>query len=243
MSAPLYLSALSIAAAIGGSLFLFREWIASGRKRAAFLFWTIALASLFVFQVPTVLFIAATHPYTVSDFNVFYAITLPLSFFGIIMEFFGVLALTRPISKRIYTIFTLWFFGAIAFFDYEFMPGKIVMSHAVPNTAIAGYFLPLNMIAFWAVSLLAIRTKINASRRLRLGLISIAFSFLAGLARNILMLEGFAKFPPMFWFLALQSPLFFALQLAGTAFLITGFLLVSRSEIFNGISRPDSGRG
>lgn len=61
------------------------------------------------------------------------------------------------------------------------------------------------------------------------GIIFLVLALFCGLGRNFVFLKGFADYPPAFWFLALQPPILFWLQMAGSIFMLAGFMLIHRN--------------
>jgi hypothetical protein len=227
-NADFYLSLLALATGIGGGIYFLSEWVRHGRKYRFLLFWAVALFCLFLFQIPSIFFNGHAGG-IVTNFNLFFSVTLPISFLGLVAEYLGILSLARPIGTKTYLLFFAWLLAGALYFASYFAPGRTFTSHLPLYGAIVLFFLPIHFLNLWALYVLHRGTRQIRSAVYSLGLGALLISFLSGLGRNIVFLRGFAIYPASFWFLALQSEWLFLLQLSGTLFLLVGFVLIHRN--------------
>jgi hypothetical protein len=223
LSCALSLGALLIG--ILGGLYFFCEWLR--HKHASAFFWALGLFCLFLFQIPAILGDAGVR-FVLTQFNLFFAVSFPISFFGLIMIYFGILSLTEPFPRNAYLVFSVWFSASLLFFTKYFFLNQTVTSHWPLYGAILLFFLPVHILNLWALFSFSIANQCPRNCPYMLGITALTLSLLCGIGRNIVLLKWFATYPPAFWFLALQPEILFWLQISGSVLLLAGFLLLHR---------------
>ncbi|MBU6500227.1 MAG: hypothetical protein KGJ89_00110 [Patescibacteria group bacterium] len=228
LSLNFYLSATALLAGIGGGIYFLTEWLWHNRTYKFLLFWAIGLFCLFIFQIPTILTNAGRH-LVLTDFNKFFSIIIPISFLALVSIYLGILSLVKPVRKKVYISFTIWIIASLAYFGFYFWENNVFTSRIPLYGMIILFFLPIHILNLIAVSRLWAITASGKSVSYKTGLIFIVFALFCGLARNALFLYGFSVYPPAFWYLALQYPELFWLQILGIIGVLTGFLLIHKT--------------
>ena len=219
----------ALALGILTSAYFLIEWWRAHRRPRFLLLWAVALFLMYWFQVPTIL----TGPgkvITVTDFNLFFALTLPITFVALVLVYIGSLEVVGSRLKgRTRTWFLCWFLFAVIFFAYHFIMRKgVIETHTLPFVGNVAFYLPIRMlILFIFVRWLSGPTPKGAYGVL--GAAAVIGEGVIGIFRNFLVLKTILVYPPQFWYVALtSSKAFFLLQTLSIILLALGFSLLYR---------------
>ncbi|MBI3020071.1 MAG: hypothetical protein HYY60_01980 [Parcubacteria group bacterium] len=135
--------ALTLGVLASGYFFLWFWRHKDGRHSYSLLSWAFALFLMFWFQVPAIL-ARVGGGITVTDFNLFFTLTFPITFLALLLVYIGILQISGiELGKKQKIALTVWFLAAVIFFAYHFILNKGV---------IQAYLLPLGgNIVFYAV--------------------------------------------------------------------------------------------
>jgi hypothetical protein len=219
--------ALGLGVLVSGYLFI--DWIRHGRRSRVFLYWALALFLIYWFQVPVIL-TSLGRTVTVPDFNVFFALALPITFLALVLIYWGVLdALRIRLTPRAKALFGLWFLSALIFFGYHFIVrGGIIETYALPLAGNVVFYLPIRLLIIATLARWLLRRTSSALYGI-LGASGVIGESVLGLVRNFLIVKNVLIYPPQLWYLVLSSlEIFFILQTAGIILLVMGFFFFHR---------------
>jgi hypothetical protein len=184
---------------------------------------------MYWFQVPVIL-TNLGKVITVTDFNLFFALTLPINFLALVLIYWGSIEVLgsrlKPKSRK---LLIGWFLFAVVFFVYHFIARKGVIE--VYSLPIVGNFLlyvPLNSIIIITFVRWFSRSSVKTMNGV-LGGTAIMGACVLGIVRNVMIIKNIFAYPPQFWYVVLTSAkAFFVLQTVSILLLVTGFFLLHR---------------
>lgn len=222
--------ALALVLGIASSVYLFTAWVRHPKKRPTFLlFWASALFLVYWFQVPVILTNLGWTT-TITSFNFFFAITLPVTFLALSLIYWGVLDVLRiQLQPRSKHLFLIWTFCAILFFAYHFIVRQgIIDTYALPLIGNLAFYLPIRVLIIFTLIGWIARTK-SKNRQGVIGASFVIGESLLGISRNFLVTKYVLTYPPQFWYVVLTNlKIFFILQTASIIFLVFGFFFLHR---------------
>lgn len=234
MNLSFLLPAMALALGIATSIYFLRDWFMHKSRPRLLLLWAGGLFLMYWFQVPGIL-AALGKSVTISRFNLFFALTLPITFLALILFYLGIVdALDIKIKRTAKIALFVWFASAALFFGYTFVLHKgVIETYSVPLIGNLVFYMPLRLLIiatfiwwFYATALpLEPKTKIFAV----LGSLGVVVESLLGILRNIMVIKMVLSYPPSFWYLAMTSnKTFFVLQTTSIFFLVFGFYFLHR---------------
>jgi hypothetical protein len=206
------------------SAYLFIEWLRHNRRPWFLLYWALALFLMYWFQVPVIL-TNLGKTIVQSDFNFFFAITLPITFVALVFVYWGALNIIGiQVSKKIKLLFLAWFLFALAFFVQQFVvQGGVIQEYSLPLVGNIGFYLPIRLLIIFVLA----RWLWQASNKTIYGVLgasAIIGESVLGLTRNFLIVKNVLAYPPEFWYVVLAGlDIFFILQTASIILLAIGF--------------------
>src|SRR3989344_7733681 len=225
---------LAFVAGLATSIFLFFEWLRHGRRPRFYLYWAIALFLMFWFQIPVIL-TNLGRTVEQSDFNFFFALTLPITFVALVFIYRGVLAaIGLRLGSTLKIVFFAWSLLAVLFFSWQFLANEgIIKTYALPLVGNLGFYIPLRAMII-GVLLLWLWKAEGKTRYGVLGALAIIAESVIGLARNFLVVKNVLAYPPEFWYVVLSGlDIFFILQTASVLLLVAGFCLFHFRQFHN----------
>ena len=220
------LPSLALTLGVTTSVYFFAWWVRhkDGRHTYSLLSWAFALFLLFWFQIPAIL-ARLGEGITVTDFNLFFTLTFPITFLALLLVYIGILQISGiELGKKQKIALSVWFLSAVAFFVYHFILNKGI---------IQAYLLPLggNILFYAVIRILIILTVIRLLSRAEMktaygfvGAGAIVVEGILGLARNFFIIKQVLIYPPQFWYLQIaQSQFFFVTQTVSIILLVIGF--------------------
>ena len=234
-----YFSLVTLVIGVIGGLYLFIHWLRH-RKHKFSLLWAIGLFLLYWFQVPFILANAGVR-FTVTNFNLFYSITLPLVFLGTILIYLGILSVSPfKNQKRVNLYLFLWFVLSALVFAYYFIFQVGYSTRLFQFGPTLVFFLPLYLLILSALWRWYRRQDFSKTKSTSIGLIAITLSILLKIGGSLIAISRMLAYPPEFWFIALTDfdTLFF-LEALNTLLLLTGFFLVHKNccRVLDGYSK------
>ena len=224
------LPALALLFGIIVSIYLLVVWFHHGRRPHFLLFWAIALFLFFWFQVPVILNNFGK-VITVTDFNLFFALTFPITFLALVLIYTGAVQVTGLyLSNKSKKLFTIWVVVAVAFFSYHFIAQKgIIQTYSLPLVGNLLFYIPIrSLIISKLFAWLFLYDGKKPTGALLGGLFIIAESTI-GIVRNVLVVKNVLTYPPEFWYIVLSGlKIFFVLQTTSVILLAAGFFLLHR---------------
>lgn len=229
---PLFIfsiAVLTLGVVIG--LYLLLEWFRHGRRYKFPLYWAIGLFLFYWFQIPYILANAGVR-FTVTDFNLFYALTLPTIFGGLMLIYLGILSILQPPNiKKIKFWLSLWLAACFLFFFYYFViKGGVIDNHSSVFVVNLLFFVPARLLILFALWRWLRRQSWQKTKMTIFGIALMMGWAVMGIAGNVLAIKRLLAYPPQFWFIALaEFQLIFILQSTSMFLLILGFLLVHKN--------------
>ena len=226
------LPSLALALGVAASVYFIIRWWRNrdGQHTRALLFWAIGLFLMFWFQVPAIL-IGLGKVVTITDFNLFFSLTFPITFLALMLFYLGILQISGfDLNKKIKVLLFSWFALAILFFGYSFVLNKgVVSTYFLPLAGNIAFYLPIRtMILVIAIKLL-FRPEMKTVSGM-LGTLGIAAESMLGLARNFFIVDRVLRYPPQFWYVVIaDSRFFFITQTLSIIILVFGFYFLHRA--------------
>ena len=229
MSISVLFPIVALALGVLVSVYLFVDWLRHGRRPRFLLCWALALFLMYWFQVPVIL-TNLGKVITVTDFNFFFALTLPVTFLALMLIFLGVVEF---IGLRLRTgtkiALFLWFLSSVLFFAYQFILNEgIIKTYAMPLAGNLAFYLPLRIV----IIAVLVRWLFGPAPKALfevIGVCRIMGESALGIVRNLLVLETILAYPPEFWYLALtELRIFFILQTFSVIAVALGFFFFHR---------------
>lgn len=233
-----YFSITTLIVGTLGSLYLLYEWLKHKRRHKFYVFWSVGLFILYLFQIPFILVNSGFH-LTVTDFNAFYSVAFPLTFLGLILIYLGIRSVSPPRNpKRLKLYLFFWFVLSLLVFSFYFIVRSgYVEDYTIQFLVIFLFFIPTYFLNLFALSRWFKRKDLHKTKLASFGIIIMMLGIFSGLLQAIIAIPKILAYPPQFWFLALtEFKLLFFLQSLGVLLLLFGFLLVHRNcrGILNG---------
>lgn len=223
------LTVLTLGVVIG--LYLLLEWFRHGRQYKFPLYWAIGLFLFYWFQIPFILANAGVR-FTVTDFNLFYALTLPTIFGGLMLIYLGILSILQPPNaKKIKFWLSVWFVACILFFFYYLViKGGVIDNHSSVFVVNLLFFVPARLLILFALFKWLRLQSWQKTKATILGIVLMISWAVMGIAGNVFAIKRLLAYPPQFWFIALtEFKLMFLLQSVSMLLLIIGFLFVHKN--------------
>ncbi|GEM_PF-6302158 len=211
------------------SLRLFVDWFKHGRRPWFLLFWSLSLFLMYWFLVPLI-FTGLGKVITVTDFNLFFALTLPVTFLALIFVYIGVLEITGAVLKKNTKIILFFYFLlSLLFFAYQFILNDgIIKTYALPLIGNLAFYLPLRILIVSAVIGWLVKPGPKTLNGY-LGAFGIIGDGVLGGIRNILIVKNVLAYPPEFWYVVLSGMhSFFYLQIFSIVLIAFGFFFFHR---------------
>lgn len=226
-----FVSAFVLATGVSTSIYLLAMWFRHAVPRPRFLvLWAAALFLHYWFQVPAIL-VGWGRQITVTNFNLFFAITLPITFVALVLLYAGLLEIfgMRP-APRAKRLFYGWVIGAFVFFAWYFIRhGGVIETYSMPIVGNLAFYLPIRILIFVPLVRWLFRPGPKTAG-VALGAAALGGANLLGLVRNILVVRTVLAYPPDFWYVALGAlRIFSILQTLGIILTIVGFYFLCRS--------------
>lgn len=133
------------------SLILFVFWLANSRKDSFALYWGLGFLLWNWSQIPTMLSLSG-ESVVLTDFNLFFAITIPLSFLARIFIHFGLRSvLGYKNTRKVVLQFLAWFVAFILYYIYFFVVSGHASSEAVFYEMVL-FFIPMSLLSmYWII--------------------------------------------------------------------------------------------
>lgn len=211
------------------SIYLFVEWLRHRRKERFLLLWSVALFLFYWFMVPSIL-VSFGKIITISDFNLFFALTLPITFFALILIYIGIIRVFQLKFSRIAKIaLSIWFVVAVFFFAYHFIKnGGVIETYLLPLGGNIIFYLPIRALIILAFVRWLSKPGTKSVWGI-LGGIGVVSESVLGLTRNFLVIDTVLSYPPSFWYIAITDlKIFFILQAISIPLLALGFYFLYR---------------
>ena len=144
---------------------------------------------MFWFQVPLIL-TSLGRIVTVTDFNFFFAITLPITFLALILIYAGICDLLGIHFKpRTNKLFIGWFVFAALFFSYYFIVNAgIIKTYALPLGGNIVFYAPLRLLIILTLVKWLVKPGIKTTAGV-IGALAVIGESIIGLIRNALVVE------------------------------------------------------
>ncbi len=202
----------------------------SERHARAYLYWALALLFFYWFQVPAIL-VSLGKTVTVTDFNLFFALTFPITFLALMLVYLGVVRMFGfEISKSKKIILGIWFVTAIIFFAYQFILQQgIIQTYALPLGGNIAFYIPIRIVII--LSILKLFYETNLKKALLIpGALGVIAESVLGLARNVFIIINVLKYQPQEWYLVIaSSKFFFITQTMSILLLVFGFYFLQQA--------------
>ncbi len=222
--------ALAFILGIIASIYLFVEWLRHGKRPWFLLLWSLALFLMYWFQIPVIL-TNLGRVITVTSFNLFFAITLPITFLALILMYLGVAEITGlQINRNKKTILFLWFMFSLLFFAWQFIVNEgIIKTHALPLVGNIVFYIPLRLLIIVASARWLMKPESQTTFGI-IGATAVAGESIIGLIRNVLIIKNVLAYPPEYWYIVLSGlKIFFLLQTLSILLLVAGFFFLHLS--------------
>lgn len=201
-----------------------------GAHARSLLFWAIGLFLMFWFQVPAIL-VGLGKVITVTDFNLFFSLTFPITFLALMLFYLGVLQISEfNLSRKRKILLFSWFALAVAFFAYNFILNKgVVSTYLLPLAGNIAFYLPIRVMIFVVAIKLLFRPEIRTVSGM-MGIIGVAGESILGLTRNLFIIDRVLRYPPQFWYMVISDSRFFLVtQTLSIIILAFGFFFLHRA--------------
>lgn len=231
MNIWVFLPALALVLGVLSSLYLFVEWIRYKRRLQFPLFWSLALFLMYWFQIPVILSNSGK-VITVTDFNLFFALTLPITFLALFLTYLGsVNALGLKLELKTKFFLYSWLLASVIFFSYHFILRKgIIQTYSLPLVGNIAFYLPSYLLIVFLFLRWFSRTQLPKTTYSVLGALAIMAASVLGIIRNFIIIKNVLAYPPQFWYIVLtSSKVFFILQTFSILLLVVGFFFFQRS--------------
>lgn len=216
--------ALTLGVLASGYFFLWFARHKDGQHTYSLLSWAFALLLMWWFQIPAIL-AGLGKAVTVTDFNLFFTLTFPITFLALLLVYIGILQILGiALGKKQKIALSVWFLSAVAFFAYY-----LILNKGIIQT----YLLPLggNILFYAVIRTLIILTMLRLLTRAEMrhiygfvGASAIIAEGVLGLARNFFIIKQVLIYPPQFWYFAIaDSRFFFITQALSIILLVVGF--------------------
>ncbi len=176
---------------------------------------------MYWFQVPAIL-IGLGKTITVTDFNLFFALTLPITFLALILVYVGILQIADfAVSRRRKVFLFSWFALAILFFAYYFVSQRgIINTYALPLVGNIAFYFVIRVLILAAAVRLAFRSELQNSAGI-IGISGLVIEAVLGLMRNVFIVWQVLHYPPQFWYVVISGSRFFFVTQAMSVILLS----------------------
>lgn len=214
------------------SIYLFVKWLRHEKERPKFLLlWSLALFLMYWFQVPLALSLLGK-AIVLTDFNLYFALTLPITFLSLIFVYIGLLeVLGKRLGKTAKLMFWVWFLSAVVFFGYYFISNEgVIRTYSMPLVGNIVFYLPIRGLIIFILFRHYLKSE-GKTLCFAVGAILIGGESIIGIIRNFFVVKTVLSYPPAFWYVAMSSlKIFFILRTSSVIFLSLGFLALHRSS-------------
>ena len=220
------LPAFALALGIFASGYFVSWWIRHKDRRHtyAILSWALALFLMYWFQVPAIL-IGLGKTITVTDFNLFFTITFPITLLALTLVYTGILQISGiELGKKQKIALSIWLLSAVVFFGYHFILNKgVIQTYLMPLGGNIGFYLVIRVLIILAAIRLLYKTEMRTLYGI-LGAGALITESVLGLARNFFIIDRVLTYPPQFWYMHIaKSQFFFITQTLSIILLVIGF--------------------
>src|SRR3989344_5323097 len=222
--------ALALVSGLISSAYLLVSWYRDKERPRFLLLWAAGLFLMYWFQIPVIL-TNSGRAVTVTSFNLFFALTLPIVWIAIFCLFMGSIAvLGHRLKGRQKVAICAWFLAAVIFFAYHFITRKgVISTYSLPIVGNLIFYLPLYILIIATFLKKMVRFSFDTTWRFFLGAACVMSASILGIVRNFIVIKNILEFPPEFWFLVLTGQkIFFMLQTTSIILLVAGFTLLHR---------------
>lgn len=224
-----YLSLITVMGGLFGGIIFLVLWLRN-RERPFSLFVSLGMFLPSLFEAP---FILANWgiQLAVTDYNLFYAITIPLAFAGTVLLYVGLWFIAqKPDFKTLMYATAAWVFVCVLAANYVFLArGGIMTNHFFHLASILLFLLPIHLLLL-KLALQLIREKVAFESDSALGFTVIAVSFVFMIAGDVISIPHTLSYPPWLWFIAASTfDELFLLKITNTIILLVGFLLIHKN--------------
>lgn len=211
------------------SFCLFFDWLKCKGRPRFLLWWALALFLMYWFQVPTIL-AKFGKVLTVTEFNFFFALTLPITFLALMFVYLGVVGITKVnLGKGVKLLLAAWFILSVIFFAYQFVSnGGIIKTYALPLVGNLAFYIPIRLLIALTIIRWLFKSDFKTILQI-LGASGIILESALGIFRNFLILKNVLAYPPEYWYVVLSGlDIFFILQSFSVIFAALGFLFLHK---------------
>lgn len=230
IDSTIFLPATALLLGVLLSAIFFIEWLRHQKfSRRFLLYWALGLFFMYWFQVPAIL-AKAGKVITVTDFNLFFTLSFPITLLALIFFYLGILDILKiRMSQWAKVVFWIWFSSAFLFFGYHFIiQGGIISTYSLPLAGNIIFYLPIRTLIILTLA----RWFLTVPRLTLwgvLGAVGIAGESVLGLLRNFLIIKNVLIYPPSMWYRVLSDlQIFFILQSLSVIVLVFGFYFFYR---------------
>lgn len=220
------------------SAYLLVKWLRHPQRPRFLLFWALSLFLMYWFEVPLILGVLGK-VVTVTSFNLFFAMMLPVTFLALVLLYRGTLELLEiRWTKKANTLFFFWFLAAVVFFGYVFtIGGGIIRTYALTLGGTLMFFVPIRALIILTLTKWLWRARDKTISGI-LGASAIIAESVFGIISNLLIVRNIMVYPPEFWYLALISlKIFFMLRMVNVVLIAFGYFFFCKNY-----HRPRAGR-
>ncbi|KKT29277.1 MAG: hypothetical protein UX18_C0038G0009 [Candidatus Azambacteria bacterium GW2011_GWC2_45_7b] len=232
VSTGVILPALALILGVFLSAYLVKQWVGhpTERRPRFFLFWAAALFLMYWFQIPMIL-ANLGRAIRVKDFNLFFALTLPIAFLALVFLYIGLVDILEiRLKSSTKFLLTGYFLAAVIFFAYHFIArGGIIETYSLPLIGNLVFYLPIRLLIIFVLAKWLMGRPTAPNLDSILGAAGIMGESVLGIIRNILIIKNVLAYPPEFWYVVLVNlRIFFILQIASLFLLILGIFFLHR---------------
>ena len=223
------LSSSALALGVLASVYFFIGWRKhQDRQHArALLLWALALFLMYWFQVPAIFF-SIRNVIVVTDFNLFFALTFPITLLALVFIYLGILQISKiRLGKKKKYIFALWLLSAVLFFTYHFTANQgVIETYSLPLIGNILFYLPIRILIIFVLARWLFTSKIKNIYGI-LGATGIIAESLFGISRNFFIIKNVLTYPPELWYATISSSKFFFItQTMSIILLVFGFFFL-----------------
>lgn len=221
---------LAFVSGIVASGYFLVEWYKHKERLRFSLLWAVGLFLMYWFQLPVIL-TNSGRVITVTDFNFFFAITLPVVWVAIFLVYMGSLSVLGFSLKRGQKIcLGVWFLAAALFFVYHFVVLRgVISTYSLPLVGNLVLYMPLHVMIIFIFLRKLMQPISGRTAGLLTGAAGVMGASILGIARNFIITRSVLIYPPEFWYVVLtEQKAFFLLQTASIILLVLGFFFLHR---------------
>lgn len=220
------LSSLALTLGVMTSVYFFLWFVRhkDGRHTYSLLSWAFALLLMWWFQIPAIL-AALGKAITVTDFNLFFTLTFPITFLALLLVYIGILQISGILlGKKQKIALSVWFLSAVAFFVYHLILNKgYIQTYLLPLGGNVAFYIVIRVLIILTILRLLSRAEMKNIYGF-VGAGALLTEGVLGLARNFFVIKQVLIYPPQFWYFAIaDSRFFFITQTVSIILLVVGF--------------------